>query len=114
MKKIEGLTDTEIQEAAQKLRDAESQLRAAQSNLRTARDELDLILNGNGFPWSTKPYWFLFNYGKKWEVRSAKFGDGSKVCRSHRAAGNCYRTKDKAQEVADIRNALTAKMEGWV
>lgn len=108
------MTDTEIQEARRKVEEAEKQVREAQRNLRKATFEMDMIIDGNEFPFPTKPYWFLSNWGDKWEVCTAIFGPGGRSCKNRAAAKNCYRTKEKAQEVADIRNALTSKMEGWV
>lgn len=104
----------EIQEAKRKLEDAENKLREAQRNMRRATYEMDMLLDGQSFPFPTKPYWFLSNWGDKWEVCTAIFGPGGKSGKKRVAAKNFYRTREKAQEVADIRNALTAKMEGWV
>lgn len=96
------------------LQQAEERIENAKKELRNAYRDMDTILDNLDFPRAASLYWYLRNHGDKWEVCSANFGPGSKLCQKRRAAGNCYRTEEEAQKVAEIRNTLTAKMEGWV
>lgn len=98
---------TSIQIAEQKVREAAEALQAA-------KQELDNMKRHDDFPRSASKYWYLINFGDKWEVRWSMFGHGSKIDQRRLAAGNCFRTEQDAKEVCDTRNTLTQKMEGWV
>lgn len=93
---------------------AEAAIEEAQQKLISAKRRLDEVINEQDFPRSASKYWYLINFGDRWEVRWSMFGGGSKVDQRRRAAGNCYRTEHEAKEVCDTRNTLTEKMEGWI
>lgn len=90
------------------------QIAAYEATLIKKRERLAEIMADNDFPIAAHRYWYLINYGDKWEVRCGMFGPGSKLDQRRKAAGNCYRTEDEAKEVCDTRNTLTEKMEGWL
>src|SRR5689334_17296389 len=98
---------TEIQQA-------ESRIASLKEELNKARQHLNEVVNSLDFPRGASKYWYLRNDGEIWYVCWAMFGGGSKLCQRRRAAGNCYRTEQEAQEVAELRNTLTSKIDGWV